>query len=79
MPASVKVHVSKLFSSDPEIRKRAAEALGQLGAEARPAVSFLAENEQVRDAAAEALKTITGQAFGADVAPWRQWLKDRRP
>ena len=44
MPASVKVHVSKLFSSNPEIRARAATALGQLGAEARPAVALLAEN-----------------------------------
>ncbi len=44
MPASVRVHVSKLFSSDPKVRTAAAETLGQLGAEALPAVSYLAEN-----------------------------------
>jgi hypothetical protein len=44
MPASVRVHVSKLFSADPAIRQRAAAALGKLGAEAMPAVPFLVEN-----------------------------------
>jgi len=44
MPASVKVHVTKLFSSNPELRARAAQALGQLGAEAHRAVPFLTEN-----------------------------------
>ena len=44
MPVSVRVHVSKLFSADPAIRQRAAEALGKLGVEALPAVPFLVEN-----------------------------------
>ncbi len=44
MPAEVRVHVSKLFSSDPAVRAGAAEVLGQMGASALPAVSFLAEN-----------------------------------
>ena len=44
MSASVRVHVGKLFSADPAIREQAAETLGRLGAEALPAVPFLAEN-----------------------------------
>lgn len=44
MPASVRVHVSKLFSADLEARKQAADALGGLGIEALPAVPFLVEN-----------------------------------
>jgi HEAT repeat protein len=44
MPASVKVHATKLFSSNPEIRRQAAEMLGQLGAEAQSAATFVAEN-----------------------------------
>ncbi len=44
MPAAVRVHVSKLFTADPEARKQAADALGALGIEALPAVPFLVEN-----------------------------------
>ncbi len=44
MPTDVRVHVQKLFSPDPTVRAGAAELLGQMGADALPAVSFLAEN-----------------------------------
>lgn len=44
MPASVKVHVEKLFSPDPKIRTAAAAVIGRMGGDARSAVSFLTEN-----------------------------------
>ena len=44
MPAAVRVHVSKLFSTDPAVREQAAESLGSLGAEALPALPYLVDN-----------------------------------
>jgi hypothetical protein len=44
MPATVRVHVSKLFSTDPVVREQAAELLGRMGAEALPALPYLVEN-----------------------------------
>jgi hypothetical protein len=44
MPASVRVHVTRLFSADPATRQKAAEALGSLGVAALPAIPYLVEN-----------------------------------
>ena len=44
MPATVRVHVSKLFSTDPAVREQAAESLGRMGTEALPALPYLVEN-----------------------------------
>lgn len=44
MPAAVRIHVSKLFATDPAVREQAAESLGSLGAEALPALPYLIDN-----------------------------------
>jgi hypothetical protein len=71
MPASVKVHVEKLFSSNPEIRARAAAAIGKLGAEARPAVSFLVEN--VLDRSTD--KPLPPSVVGANVEVTQEMVR----
>jgi HEAT repeat protein len=35
------------------------------------------QSPAVRQAATEALRTITGQDFGLDVNAWRQWWAER--
>lgn len=59
MSPSVKVHVTRLFSPVPETRTQAAAALGQMGAEALPAITFLADN---------VLDTSTDKPLPASVA-----------
>jgi len=62
------------------LRSQAARTLGRLKAAAatRPLVQALADPQpQVRQEAAEALKSLTGQDFGRDREAWANWLKSR--
>jgi hypothetical protein len=64
-----------LADSDPRIRAWAAARLGELGPNARPAVSALAaalgdENEEVREAADRALATINPNREWSTIAGW---------
>jgi hypothetical protein len=66
-----------------EARQAAAEALGEMGPAAVEAVPALIgalgdSNDEVRQAAAEALQTVTGQNFGEDAKAWEQWWEQRR-
>jgi hypothetical protein len=72
--------IGRLTSHRAILRQRAARLLGQSGNQRaiEPLIDLLGdENEQVQDAAVEALKTLTGKDFGLDAQQWRQWLKDR--
>ncbi len=62
LPAGVKVHVTKLFSTDPKVRTEARVAIGQLGVEARPAMQFLVEN--LLDTSTD--KPLPASVIGAD-------------
>lgn len=75
--------VKALKDQSPEIRSRAANALGSQGSQARDLVPGLIEaldddDRPVRMAVAGALHNITGQDFGENQDAWRKWLKEPR-
>jgi len=68
-----------LKQKSPALRLGAVKTLGARGDRraVEPLIEILGDdNEQVREAAAEALKSITGQDFGGDAAKWKDWLKN---
>jgi len=59
------------------LRATAARALGHRGERWAivPLIACLADPQpQVRDAAADALKSLTGETFGGDAGKWQAWL-----
>ncbi len=65
---------------DPALRASAAEALGRIGGET--AVPLLIEAlsrdaPTVRQQAANALRSLTGERWGNDAAAWRRWWESR--
>jgi hypothetical protein len=63
-------------------RGRAAEALGLIGVEREQVIPALIdalgdEDEDLRENAAGALRTLTGEGFGADTAAWRAWWDEQ--
>jgi hypothetical protein len=67
------------------IRAALVEAIGVLGKEGVRAVPFLYsrpltdEDDRVRSAAVRALRSVTGETFGADAEQWRSWYKAKFP
>lgn len=69
-----------LGAPEPWVRLHAAGALGRL-CEPRaiePLVTLLEKDDlaYVREAAANALRTVTGRDFGKDAAKWRSWMQE---
>lgn len=72
-----------LSDAEPDVRIAAAKAVAAFRCEETvPSLIRLLEDpkeqEDVKAAAADALGTITGQAFGAEAEPWKAWLEGRK-
>jgi len=79
---SVLVRLLEDEGEDWVIRGLAAEGLGRIGPEAMEAVPALiaalgAESDDVRGAAARALRSITGQDYGSDATRWQEWWEEQ--
>jgi HEAT repeat protein len=64
-----------LLKGDDSIKAHAAKALGRIGDEraVKPLIAAL-KDEDAKNAAAGALKTLTKQDFGDDQKKWAEWL-----
>jgi HEAT repeat protein len=77
---AVQALIEALRSEDPNVRQRAAYALGEL--EALEAVPSLIESLQVygrESGAGQALRKITGQRLGNDSQKWQEWWNTSKP
>jgi len=74
---SKRLLLDALLGDQWRLRATAARALGYRKERwaITPLIARLADAQpQVRDAAADALKSLTGQAFGIDAGKWQAWL-----
>jgi HEAT repeat protein len=71
---AVQALIEALGSEDPNIRQKAAYALGELEAtEAVPSLIGVLQSYGKESGAEQALKKITGQRLGDDPQKWREW------
>lgn len=67
-----------ITSSDATLRGYAATYLGKFGTyESVPYMIDALDDAEVENAAALALKDLTGENFSADTAKWKDWLNER--
>jgi HEAT repeat protein len=77
---AVQALIEALKSEDPNVRQKAAYALGELEAlDAVPSLIELLQAYGKESDAGQALKKITGQRLGDDPQKWQEWWDKNRP
>jgi HEAT repeat protein len=77
---AVQALIEALKSEDPDVRQKAAYALGELEAqEAVPSLIELLHSYGKESDAGQALKKITGQRLGDDPQKWLDWWAKNKP